>query len=264
MRMTVLTSSLKFLLVVLMLMSVGFLQARGDIVALWLFDEGNGDVAKDSSGNGHDGNLTNGPKWVEGKFGKALEFDGVDDYVDPGVFPITYNNAFTAMIWVYPTQLRFEQTIGRGQSWDDQDGDIQLRIEDAQGHVKPHLWAGSWVVFQSAGAVKANEWSHLAMTFDGEKLLLYINGELDAMSATAGAPGEDKGNDNPAFIGCYLDQDGVATGSHYVGIMDDICYMDEALEQEKIGEIMAKGMSNYLAIQPSGKLTATWGEIKDQ
>ena len=47
-----------------------------DAIGVWLFDEGTGKVAKDSSPNGNDGELIAGPKWVEGKFGGALEFDG--------------------------------------------------------------------------------------------------------------------------------------------------------------------------------------------
>ena len=34
------------------------------LVGWWKFDEGSGTVAYDSSGNGHDGNLTNGPTWT--------------------------------------------------------------------------------------------------------------------------------------------------------------------------------------------------------
>ena len=58
------------------------------IVGLWLFDEGSGKIAKDLSGNGNDGTLE-GPKWVDGKFGKALNFNGASDYVDTGNNPIT-------------------------------------------------------------------------------------------------------------------------------------------------------------------------------
>ncbi len=53
------------------------------LVGWWKFDETEGNVASDSSGNGNDGNLTNGPTWTEGKIGGALSFDGVDDYVEP-------------------------------------------------------------------------------------------------------------------------------------------------------------------------------------
>ena len=61
-------------------------QAEGGddgLVAEWHFDEGSGSVAADSSGNGNDG-VIHGATWVEGKYGKALSFDGVDDYVDCG------------------------------------------------------------------------------------------------------------------------------------------------------------------------------------
>lgn len=48
---------------------------NGSLVGLWHFDEGTGSTASDSSGNGNDGTLSGG------KFGNALIFDGVDDYV---------------------------------------------------------------------------------------------------------------------------------------------------------------------------------------
>ncbi|MBC8236533.1 hypothetical protein H8E77_43860, partial [bacterium] len=43
--------------------------------AIWLFDEGKGNEANDFTGNGHDAEL-NSTEWVDGKFGKALSFDG--------------------------------------------------------------------------------------------------------------------------------------------------------------------------------------------
>ena len=42
------------------------------------FDEGKGKTAKDGSQHGHDGELIAGPKWVDGKFEKALQFTGTD------------------------------------------------------------------------------------------------------------------------------------------------------------------------------------------
>ena len=51
------------------------------LVGWWKFDETNGTVAYDSSGNGNDGNLTNGQTWTSGKIGGALSFDGSSDRV---------------------------------------------------------------------------------------------------------------------------------------------------------------------------------------
>lgn len=56
--------------------------ARGDVVAWYTFEEGQGDVLRDHSGNGNHGKIPGGAKWVKGPWGTALEFDGKDDYVD--------------------------------------------------------------------------------------------------------------------------------------------------------------------------------------
>jgi hypothetical protein len=74
------------LIVVVVLFADGMLTTQSyakidpkTIVGMWLFDEGKGDTAKDSSGNKNDGKFKGDLKWVDGKFGKALEFPGVDE-----------------------------------------------------------------------------------------------------------------------------------------------------------------------------------------
>ncbi|MCK4883757.1 MAG: DUF2341 domain-containing protein, partial [Candidatus Diapherotrites archaeon] len=54
------------------------------LVGSWHFSEGTGTRTVDSSGNGNDGTLINGPVWTTGKFGFGLQFDGVDDFVAVG------------------------------------------------------------------------------------------------------------------------------------------------------------------------------------
>ena len=54
-------------------------------------DEGNGNKVDDFSENGFEGELNGGPKWVDGKFGKALQFSASSDFVaieDDGAFHI--------------------------------------------------------------------------------------------------------------------------------------------------------------------------------
>ena len=64
----------------------GRLEADKHTAGLWHFDEGTENEARDESGNGNHGTLTNMEEedWVEGKYGKALEFDGVNDHVNCG------------------------------------------------------------------------------------------------------------------------------------------------------------------------------------
>ena len=64
---------------------VGLSQAEVDLdslVGFWAFNEGTGDTVKDLSGKDNHGKAVGGPKWVKGKIGSALEFDGKDDYLE--------------------------------------------------------------------------------------------------------------------------------------------------------------------------------------
>ncbi|PPA78985.1 MAG: Translocon-associated protein beta (TRAPB) [ANME-2 cluster archaeon HR1] len=76
-------------------------QANSDdgLVSKWHFDEGSGSIAKDSSGNENDGTIY-GATWVDGKYGKALSFDGNGDYVE--ITPQSDVSAigdFTISVW---------------------------------------------------------------------------------------------------------------------------------------------------------------------
>ncbi|MCG9128192.1 hypothetical protein JT359_11375 [Candidatus Poribacteria bacterium] len=53
-------------------------------LGIWFFDEGNGNTAMDSSNNGNDGELVDA-KWVAGKYGEALKFEG-GAHVSVGAF----------------------------------------------------------------------------------------------------------------------------------------------------------------------------------
>jgi hypothetical protein len=70
------------------------------LVGWWKFNDGSGTVAKDSSGRGNDGAITN-PLWVEGKFGGALNFTGTN-YVDvPPASWSTIRTQATVCFWAY-------------------------------------------------------------------------------------------------------------------------------------------------------------------
>ncbi|MDC1309611.1 immunoglobulin domain-containing protein, partial [Opitutales bacterium] len=86
------------------------------LVGWWKFDETNGTVAYDSSGNGNDGNLTGGPTWVNGKVGGALSFDGVNDslFLNQDFFN---NKSFTFSAWV-KNSLNNRHILNHGSSPD--------------------------------------------------------------------------------------------------------------------------------------------------
>ena len=109
-------------LIAISLMLAGISDAKIDkksIMGMWLFNEGKGETAKDSLKNGTDGKLIDGPNWVKGKFGGALELDGSDDYVDLGsASSIAITDAITVSAWVYHNSGS-GHIVNQGGGWDD-------------------------------------------------------------------------------------------------------------------------------------------------
>src|SRR6056297_596327 len=158
-----------------------------NLVGYWKFDEGSGTTAYDSSGNGNDGTLTNGPIWStdarEGNY--SLSFDGVDDYVDVGNSQILQmDTSFSISFWVKINDLGGDSdenshefvTKGHGLS---SPGDKGWAVSYYYGSKKVYL-----DVYKSDGSrynkslsyPQNDNWHHIFCTFDEGIIGVYING----------------------------------------------------------------------------------------
>jgi hypothetical protein len=230
------------------------------IAGLWLFDENKGDTAADSSGNKNDGTLKNGPKWVDGKFGKALDFDGVDDYVDCGVdaSPNSITDAITIVAWVYPRlESNYEYIVSNDRDCCGQYKGYSLSL----GYTGFQIWdtnsAAHMVNLASKPSLKS--WCHLAGTFDGKLLNIYLDGKLSKSTAFAGKIG------TPSSYALAIGGLGMNPGAYRInGIIDEVAIFNVALAEGDIQTIMNKGLkeSSSFAVDLSGKLASTWASIK--
>jgi hypothetical protein len=161
------------------------------LVAAYGFNEGAGTMLADQTGTGHTGTAA-GPTWTpQGKFGQALTFDGVNDWVTVNdANDLDFTNGMTVEAWVYPT-------ASGGGSWRN------VVIKEQTGGEAYNLYANAdtnapvvYVVRAAApgapldargtSSLPPNTWSHLATTYDGTTLRLYVNGVLAGSRAVAG------------------------------------------------------------------------------
>ena len=88
--------------------------AWADLVAHWAFDEGQGTIAYDSTGNGHDGAFQGDPQWVAGKIKGALEFDGDGDFVEVPDHPDLHLwESYTLAAWIFQTESSSSRIIDK-------------------------------------------------------------------------------------------------------------------------------------------------------
>src|SRR3989344_4816218 len=225
------------------------------LVGYWSMNEGTGTRAGDASGKGNNGILTNGPTWVDGKRGKALNFDGGNDYADfgSGVQDLgngtTGGRPYTISEWVYPFNVTSSGACGyffnqqnsantaavvimlqRCSSvfpgYDSSMLDLVAHTDDgANGAVRRT---------SVTGTLKANQWQFITATYDGGTagtgIRLYVNGVETSYSNTTDHLGTYNAAGGKTIIGGRT----FDTARQYNGLIDDVRIYNRALSASEI------------------------------
>ena len=197
--------------------------------AHWPLNDLNGSTAADVSGNGHAGTLVGGPTWTPtGRVGGALDFDGVDDGVEVTNAPaLASPTALTLAAWINsrdPSATASQMVLGKYSG--AVGGPYMLRLNGAN---RVRFRAGNTQMTTSAVIPAANTWYHLAATYDGSELRVYVNG-VSVASLPAGAPQADNGL--KLTIGRFSDG-----GSPFNGLLDDVRLYSRALSAGEVLDI---------------------------
>ena len=148
--------------------------SRGNGVACWAFDEGEGATAGDSSRNKNRATI-HGAEWVPGKSGKALKLDGMDDYVEvPDSPSLRVREALTVEAWVYPTPPHQK---GYGGIINNIAGHANSRLLILNsGDTMAQVFIGGSTQTVKGPAVKNGTWNHVAYVYDGAREYWVVNG----------------------------------------------------------------------------------------
>lgn len=239
-----------------------------DLIIYYSFNKDTlkGDDVVDVSGNKNDGLIKGKLKSVEGKVGEGMEFPGVaTDYISVRehhyVDPI---KQISLVAWVKAGQR------GMIASWDRSEFFRFAVGDDVGGNNGTtfvafdtccpccHDWFGKTDVAD-------DKWHHLVATFDGKEKRIYVDGKLDQKEA-APAKVIGAGQSRYGFIGIGSEAGafnaGVGPTWAYSGILDEFMLFHRALSEKEV-EHLAKGPENPFDVDPKGKLSTTWANIKD-
>ena len=231
-----------------------------NITGLWLFDEGEGAVAGDSSSQDNEGQI-HGASWVDGKFGKALQFDGTDDWVEVAhSASISFEKGTS-----FSVSLHFKGTSVAGalagKNYEDRtqatpwyllwngggDNKVTFFLRDsANTSFRP----------QSTSEIGDDQWHFVTgvANTDTGKASIWIDGKMEADIEFNTDDGY--GTAEGVFhIGRHFDR-------YTNGIIDEVALYNVALNEDDINSIMTDGLVNVTSVEAHGKLSTTWGTIK--
>jgi len=247
---------------------ISFVKADlSDGLVLYLpFDEGEGKVVHDLSQNQFTGKIKGNPKWVEGKFGSALSFGGLTDYVEvpyDDVFDI--REAITIHAWIMadfpmpdPQWHTIINACAHGQGpW----GAMAYRSNGAT-IFNPYYYVVGEILHGGSRSLSPNVFLQVCSTYDQDDgLCVYLNGVLDRKQ-----PG-GKGllhstvsfvvwND-PVSIASYGSAD-----RRWIGVIDEVMVYNRVLSADEVAELFEAPPPSGKAVFSSGKLATAWGKVK--
>ena len=232
------------------------------ITGMWLFDEGKGGTAADSSGNGNDGEI-HGAKWVDGKFGKALEFDGASNWVEvPHSNTVGFKAGVSFTITCYFKGTRVAGALV-GKNYEDTSQVLPWYLlwnGGANNKVSLYLRDSASASFPCHGTseIGDDKWHFVVGRADASagKASIWIDGKMETEIDFNKKDGYGTG-DGVFHVGRHYDR-------YTEGIIDEVALFNVALEEEDIKFLMENGLETAAAVEPVNKLTTTWGRIKQQ
>lgn len=211
---------------------------------LWLAGDGD---ALDSTGSGNNGTLQNGASYAVGRVGQGFTFDGADDQITiPDNANQNGGTNLTIEAWINPSSLPHGGTILQKRTSGNVGGYVFEPTQPSGGGAPNGLQfvimiGGVYSSLNPANALLPNVWQHVAATYDGAFMRIYVNGVEVANKPQTGAI------DNvaaPVLIGRN-----VVNGAGFVGGIDEISVYSRALTAAEIASVSNAGLAGKYKVQ---------------
>ncbi|UCG48672.1 MAG: tetratricopeptide repeat protein [Phycisphaerales bacterium] len=216
---------------------------KAELVAYWDFDDQSGNTAVDSVA-GRSGRFFGNPVAVDGHLGGALEFDGIDDYIDCGGgkqtgAPKTWadiEGAITLAAWIKVEQFSrsFQAVITKG------DGTWRLSRDRTTNSMMFGANRGGrlWRI-RGTAPVNDGQWHHVAGIYDGSEAHLFIDGKLEGSVQNASNIMSDGWD---VRIGTNAE----SPRRYWRGLIDEVVIFSHALSQDELRQLRELGGSSFL------------------
>lgn len=235
-----------------------------DLIGYWNFDNIDGNIVKDLSGNGNDGTINGDPSTEEGKYGKTLSFDGVDDFVDCGNDnSLDITKEVTVSAWFKTPANNVGGLVWKGNANSDAYWGPYGILKFYGSGMAAHIFltnSGIDGEYMDLGSIPDSGWHHVAFTWKGSTgdWRGYVDGRL---VNSAVKPGELVTTTGRLSIGWGKD---VILYPYFNGLIDEVMLFNKALTEEEVQELYETGITPKVVCDSSlmsGLMSSVNGRI---
>lgn len=236
---------------------------RDGLLAEYSFDEPNGEISNDTSGNNHQARITfanvsgnSSPERVNTPLSRGLMFRGGGTMTCGGSWDFSQSAGIAYGAWVKPT---------------DEGGVVLSKIDPAnasrgfdlymqEGHATAHIvdaWPDAALKVSTVDTYENDKWTHVFVVWNGgsqaDSVQIYFNGNhqqlrIDNHSGTI----EDLGNEDALLIGA---RDSEESPLH--GMVDEVRIYDRALTEQEVQDLVAHSAGRISKTPPTKR---TWDQ----
>ena len=224
----------------------------------WRMNEGSGTILVDSSASGNNGTILGNPTWVAGQHGQAIRFDGTGDYATvPDSASLDISTAITMAAWVKPEAATTQNLIKKSTNGGTNGYELSLSALGAASSQRAFVRfnqatngdtyrVNATTMYPSHGTT----WMHVAATYDGTTIRLYVNGVQEGqLAASIPIP------TNNLALGIGAQPDGLF--GVLQGTMDDVLLYNTALTASEIAALAAIPPGDPVFVG-AGDIAGTW------
>lgn len=223
-------------------------QTNNGLVGYWSFEDATGTKATDFTGRGFTGTFVDSPTWVNGKRGKALSFDGSNDWIRVTNFTPTLNGSvdFTISSWIKTSSGTCQGVIAQRGTGTGLNGPVA----GLNTNGKQRMWDTDTWTPDSTNAVTYGEWNHVVWSKSGATTTYYLNGVSNGAVAVDTT---DWGPSTDVSIGAWDE----GSACPFSGQIDEVRIYSSALSATEVLALYNSGSAKISAPNNNG-LVGYW------
>ena len=230
------------------------------LVAAYSFDGTNDTRFANAVTGGKPAQPSDGPGSAPGRFGEALLLSGENGVSLPGAGAFNRATPFSLSVWINPPARAPRWVVlHKSRAWMDAGSrGYELLLED--GHLSVglhHMWPGNSLRIRSRSVIATNDWTHVAITYDGSSraagLHLYVNGAPAEVEVVRDGLWKDftyGGGEPDLTIGFRMRDSGFKGGR-----VDELRVYDRALSSMEASHLAGNSRFAAVLARPVSELT---------